>query len=207
MQKMAMTPKHSKVVDLTGKEYGRLKVISFSRLDHTSRSVWVCLCSCGTRKEISAASLRSGMAKSCGCYKREVASRTRRTHGLSKKGGAYNSWLSMKVRCLKPKSRAWPYYGGRGIKIFDGWINSFESFLSHVGERPGPEYSLDRIDVNGNYEPGNVRWATKLEQQRNKRKIKRARVIDIEAERDYWKERALSAEQKLRELSFDPRTP
>lgn len=81
----------------------------------------------------------------------------------------YSSWLNMKSRCLNPKYPRYANYGGRGIQICRRWMDSFKDFLRDVGLRPSATHSLDRIDVNGNYEPGNVRWATKSEQQRNRR--------------------------------------
>lgn len=81
----------------------------------------------------------------------------------------YNSWLGMKNRVLNPNHQSYNNYGGRGIKISDRWVNSFLNFYSDVGPRPGPGYSIDRIDNDGNYEPGNVKWSTRKEQNSNKR--------------------------------------
>jgi hypothetical protein len=90
-------------------------------------------------------------------------------HGMSK-SPEYQAWRSMRARCSNPSFTEYAIYGGRGIRVCEEWCQSFEAFLAHVGHRPGPGYSLDRIDVNGNYEPGNVRWATRREQQQNMRK-------------------------------------
>lgn len=81
----------------------------------------------------------------------------------------YTAWAGMKSRCSDPNSSRYPYYGGRGIKVCDRWRDSFAAFLVDVGPRPSPDHSLDRMDPNGNYEPGAVRWATRKEQQRNRR--------------------------------------
>lgn len=81
----------------------------------------------------------------------------------------YNSWTAMKDRCLNPNSKDYEHYGGRGIKIYPLWVDSFDAFLMMVGKRPSPDYTIDRIDVNGNYEPGNVRWVSRAEQTRNQR--------------------------------------
>ena len=84
------------------------------------------------------------------------------------------AWVMMKQRCYNPKVRGWKYYGGRGIKVCPEWRDDFRAFLAHIGPRPGPGWSVDRIDPDGNYEPGNVRWATALTQQRNRRDRRRS---------------------------------
>lgn len=115
--------------------------------------------------------LASGASTSCGCYKREVAGSQVRRHGLSG-SGEYRSWAGMIVRCTDPDSAAWEHYGARGIRVHAAWVGrgGFERFVAHVGPRPSPQHSIDRIDNDGNYEPGNVRWATAKEQARNTRR-------------------------------------
>ncbi len=81
----------------------------------------------------------------------------------------HKTWAGMKARCLNPNNKFWPNYGGRGITVCDRWLNSFEAFYEDMGPKPSPKHSIDRIDVNGNYEPGNVRWATDSEQMQNVR--------------------------------------
>lgn len=93
------------------------------------------------------------------------------THGKTYTS-EYNIWLAMKNRCLRPNSKSYPHYGGRGIKVCDKWLNSFESFYNDMGERPSNKHSIDRINNNGNYEPSNCRWATQSEQSKNRRKFK-----------------------------------
>lgn len=95
----------------------------------------------------------------------------RERHGMDRTP-EHSAWVSMRQRCTNPKKREYKHYGGRGIKVCDEWAHSFLAFFAHVGERPSDKHSLDRIDVDGNYEPGNVRWATQQEQIDNTRTVK-----------------------------------
>ena len=154
-------------IDLSGTRVGRLVV---RRL--VSSGKWECQCDCGSQCEKSRSSLRKGKVKSCGCLRKERASQglPGRSHGGTKTK-EYRAWASMKTRCLNPRYSRYHDYGGRGIRVCDRWLKSFESFVADVGLAPGLEYSLDRYPNNdGNYEPGNVRWATRSQQQRNKRR-------------------------------------
>ncbi len=99
----------------------------------------------------------------------------RESHGMSK-SPEHRAWVSMKQRCANPKKREWPHYGGRGIKVCCAWVHSFTTFLKDVGPRPSEMHSLDRIDVDGDYEPGNVRWATNQEQKENTRVVRMVTV-------------------------------
>lgn len=125
---------------------------------------WTCACSCGTTRDVFVHALLSGRSSSCGC-KKTVHGRTQGT----KVSAEYNTWTAIKQRCHNPDSPSFAYYGARGIVVCEEWRGSFDSFRNHVGARPGAEYSLDRIDNARGYEPGNVRWATKSEQARNRR--------------------------------------
>lgn len=132
-------------------------------------------CQCGVVHNVEVKTLRSGRSQSCGCLQREMMVRTKVTHGHSRPtaGGhspTYRAWASMKVRCTNENVPQWNDYGGRGISICERWFHSFEAFLEDMGERPSPAYSLDRKDNDGNYEPGNCRWATRKEQNENQRK-------------------------------------
>ncbi len=152
--------------NLSGLRFGRLLVISFGGV--SKRSLWNCRCDCGKLKTVIGFHLISGNTKSCGCFHSESAYKTLFKHG-GRYSPEYESWCKIKGRCLNNRDAAWSDYGGRGITIAKEWVNSFESFLSSVGKRPSPQHSIDRINNNGNYEPGNVRWSTKSEQARNRR--------------------------------------
>lgn len=91
------------------------------------------------------------------------------THGLSRKVREYKVWTAMKQRCLNPNEKTYPQYGGRGITVYQDWIESFVAWYLYIGQRPSDKHSLERIDNDGNYEPGNIRWATKDIQQHNRR--------------------------------------
>ena len=161
------------LIDLTGQRFGRLLVLE--RSDHkTYQLYWICECSCDKRTvlDVGGRYLREGKTQSCGCLQREWAKKKQllnhKTHG---KTGTpeWNAWEAMRIRCKYPTTNGYTNYGGRGITICKRWDN-FENFLVDMGTKPTPAHTLDRIDVNGNYEPSNCRWATVLEQNRNKRK-------------------------------------
>lgn len=164
--------------DLTGSVFGRLTVIGPGRRQRygkRTRLLWVCLCSCGTRSEVLSRHLRTGATKSCGCLGREAlvaASEKASTHGQARRRARsreYNTWLAMIDRCHNEKSKSFPSYGGRGIFVCKEWRDSFEAFFVYIGPRPPGLDSIDRIDNDRGYEPGNVRWATRKQQQRNMR--------------------------------------
>jgi hypothetical protein len=156
-----------------GTRFGRLIVVQeaerhISPKGKISRQ-WKCLCDCGEYTFVQFSNLKNGGTQSCGCYKKEIqeSGGTYWKHGQTK-SQLYRVWHGMKQRCLNPNYPAYKDYGGRGITVCDRWINSFENFLSDMGECP-PGLSLDRIDNNGNYEPGNCKWRSRIEQENNKR--------------------------------------
>lgn len=158
----------SKVKDLTGQTFNRLTVVATSNRVQKNRPRYLCQCSCGTQLTVDHYHLLSGHTSSCGCAKIDQHTTRLRTHGQSK-SSEYKSWVGMKDRCLNPNIKAFKDYGGRGITICDRWLLSFENFLSDMGPKPSPDLTLDRIDVNGNYEPLNCRWLSKPDQNRNTR--------------------------------------
>lgn len=155
-----------RTADLTGLRFGRLVVVRISPKRSSGNVYWHCVCDCGQTREVQRSALVSGASQSCGCLKNELSSRRQKTHGMTQTP-TYSSWVSMTGRCTNPNLREWPHYGGRGITVCSQWRN-FEGFLRDMGERPLGT-SLDRIDNERSYEPGNCRWATPKEQSRNKR--------------------------------------
>lgn len=156
-------------LDLRGKRFGRLVVESHVGTRENNHIVWLCRCDCGNEKRVTASNLTCGNAASCGCLQRET--RIRHGHGSrTHRTKTYRTWQSMIARCTNPRLSEWRYYGGRGITVCEHW-RTFENFLADMGEKP-PGRSIDRINNDGNYEPGNCRWATKFEQSINTRRTK-----------------------------------
>lgn len=146
--------------------FGRLTVLGEAEPKRFGQSVYrraLCRCDCGNLSKPLPDSLRSGRTTSCGCLTAEVATR----HGMEK-SSEYRAWVNMRARCKNPTDQSWSRYGGRGIAVCDRWRDSFEAFYADVGPRPTASHSIDRIDNDGNYEPGNVRWATALMQNQNR---------------------------------------
>lgn len=181
-------------VDRIGQKFNRLTILDIvGRKNRTA--VALCQCDCGKRKQIVVPSLLTGNTKSCGCIAKEWSAGLSKTyltkHGHSSGGGntsIYNRWLAIRRRCNNPGNWQFPDYGGRGIKVCPAWNDSFEQFLKDVGEPPFPGATLDRENNNGNYEPGNVRWATRSQQARNRRDTtlsdeKAARIRTLRSER------------------------
>ena len=142
-----------------------IRVVARGRIEN-KRYFWVCQCFCGKEFEATSANLKR--QRSCGCLARAHFREIVTTHGLSAIP-EYNIWRGMIGRCHCPTNTRWEYYGGRGISVCDEWRHDFSAFYRHIGPRPTKRHSVDRIDNNRGYEPGNVRWATMAEQVKNQR--------------------------------------
>lgn len=154
-------------IDLTGKRFGRWVVLNRGGVNKHGRILWKCRCDCGSEREVSSGNLLRHLTKSCGCQRRETAAR-QALHHLTRTP-EWNTWVGIRNRCSNRKEPAYKYYGARGISVCDRWQESFTNFLADMGPKPGPKFSIDRVDNDGNYEPGNCRWATQLEQVNNTR--------------------------------------
>jgi len=163
------------LIDLTNQKFGKLTVIKFLGDDEYGNKQWLCKCDCGVEKSILSGSFKRGLTKSCGCLHKEIMKEVKTTHGYANKNNKsveYLTWASMLDRCRNKNNKSYKNYGGRGIEVCDRWTNSFENFLEDMGKRPSNKHSIDRINVNDNYEPNNCRWATTYEQSINRRMFK-----------------------------------
>jgi len=159
--------------DYAGQVFGAWTVIGYHGIKRSGAKgrshshYWLCQCECGNQRVVQIASLVAGSSKTCWvCGHGEPG---------NQKHPLYSTWLGMKGRCANPNHSDWEYYGARGVKVCDEWVASFTAFRDHVGDRP-VGMTLDRIDANGHYGPGNVRWATHSQQMLNRRPWSRKAV-------------------------------
>jgi hypothetical protein len=152
-----------------GDEFDRLVILAFADRSPSGKLRWLCRCTCGAEVIVIGNCLQSRNTRSCGCLAKEK----RTTHGLLRRGEKrppeYGAWADMIQRCQNENLKSYADYGARGIRVCDRWRTSFVDFLADVGPKPSKKHSLDRINNDGHYEPGNVRWATRIEQESNKR--------------------------------------
>lgn len=182
---------------LVGKVFGQLTVIGSEPSNSKGKRMWKCSCSCGNESIISTCSLRTSHTTSCGCKKKMTLGDATRKHGLSRTP-EHNAWLSMRRRCYDPKDKRYHTHGARGIRVCDRWlgVNGAKNFLNDMGRKPSSDYSLDRKDNDGNYDPKNCRWATAEQQGNNQR---RNVFIEFDDER-------LTISQWERKLGFESDT-
>lgn len=154
--------------NLAGQTFGRLTVSDTSEIRGRRRTYWLCKCTCGNSKWVIADALKNGATRSCGCLNDETRRTVRRPGAIQngKYSPEYIAWHSMKQRCLNPNNDRYERYGGRGITVCDRWMQ-FTPFLTDMGPKPSLKHTIERVDNNKGYEPGNCIWATKATQNRN----------------------------------------
>jgi hypothetical protein len=180
-------------LDLTGSRFGKLTA-QWPAGRSCKRILWLCLCDCGNTPTVFALNLRRKTSKSCGCASSRTTMRARMTTHGQCKTPTYKTWKCMLYRCHSSKSDKWEYYGSRGIKVCERWYK-FENFLLDMGYRPAGK-TLDRIDNNGHYEPGNCRWATKQEQMLNTRVHRRKNIGPVRHNKKFFSDAALYLQSK-----------
>jgi hypothetical protein len=152
-------------LDLSGRRFGRFVVVKMIGLSKKRATIWLCLCDCGQKKRVLGSNLTRNTIKSCGCYRRDLRTIHGQAHRSKGITPEYRAYRGAKDRCRRKTYWLWHRYGGRGIQFR---FKSFAEFFKELGTRPSPKHSLDRINNDGHYEAGNVRWATALQQRHNR---------------------------------------
>lgn len=158
-------------VDITGQKFNRLTVLKRVFNESKGHARWECLCECGNTTILNGTIIKNGIVKSCGCLRSDTTTAIKTKHGKAKTK-EHVAWINMRARCYNPKRCDYPRYGGRGMRVCDTWNSDFVNFLNDMGLAPSEHYSIDRIDVNGDYEPANCKWSTEHEQSINRRTFK-----------------------------------
>lgn len=159
--------KSNNFLDITGQKFGRLTVVSRGKNTKTGRARWNCLCECGKTKLITTSTLKNGRSLSCGCIRSEGNTKRLTIHGGAD-SPEYAIWMGMRQRCSNPSNKEFHNYGGRGIKVCKRW-QSFKNFIADMGQRPSKDLSIERINNDKGYSPGNCKWGTTFEQANNTR--------------------------------------
>lgn len=180
--------------------YGRWTVVAAAFSDANNKKMFKCVCDCGAIAEVRGSELLNGLSASCGCYRRDLAT----SHGDAY-SPEYSIWGLMRQRCENPNSPNYHNYGGRGIAVCPEW-NRYERFLKDMGRRPSDQHSIERRDVNGNYEPTNCYWATMDVQANNKRTSHQYTMFGVDKTATQWARELDVPAYKLRHLLSQNKT-
>lgn len=158
----------ARIQNITDETFGRLTAKEYMYTEKGKSSTWMCVCVCGKEVPVELSSLRNGNTQSCGCLRIERSRKKNTSHNMSDTS-EYHAWDNMKRRCNNKNNPEYKNYGGRGIRVCDGWSESFENFIEDMGRKPSKRYSLDRIDNNKGYFKENCRWTDANTQAINQR--------------------------------------